>query len=236
VDNNLHEIAFISQTFIYFLVEYLEEEKNKRSVRGIYPQGGKKMVGNSIKNQQEENNKKMIEEIEGINDEFTGEMRKLKNSLWNTRRLIIALSVVMLFLGVVLLFAPFLLRIFVSMDEFLVLKDEFQWQLLVLQGFGIVDIVALFVYNPVKRIHNLIRDVSLTILVFNSYQVQLKLFLSSKSTENTSKSTENTSKSTENTSKSTENTSKKEVVIPEKIGIETRKYIETIKDCFAEEE
>jgi hypothetical protein len=34
----------------------------------------------------------------------------------------------------------------------------------------------------------------------------------------------------------TDETPEKEVGTPERTGMETRKYIETIKDCFAEEE
>lgn len=158
------------------------------------------MVAYSTEGQQEEKNR--------IKNIFSNNAEELLDKWKNTYRLIGILFVAFFLLGVLLLFAPFLLKEYVSMDEF-------QLQLLVLQGFGIVDIVALFVYNPVKRIHNLIRDVSLTILVFNSYQVQLELFLKSEKADKIPE---------------------KKVGIPEKIGIETRKYIETIKDCFAEEE
>ena len=123
------------------------------------------MVENFTKNQQEEKNRKMIEKIEEINNEFTEETRKLKNSLSNTRTLIIVLSVVMLFLGFVLLIAP------------LSLGDICELECFISAAFGIVDLLALLFLNPIKRIHNLTVDMSHIIVIINSYQNQRGLRL-----------------------------------------------------------
>jgi hypothetical protein len=54
---------------------------------------------------------------------------------------------------------------------------EFQWESLVAPGFGIADLATLFLFNPVKRIHNLMGDMSQIILAINSFQIQRDLRL-----------------------------------------------------------
>jgi uncharacterized membrane protein YkvI len=123
------------------------------------------MVENFDENRQEEKNREIIEKIEEINNEFIRETRKLKNSLSNTRTLIIVLSVVMLFLGVALLAAP------------LLLEDICKLECFISAVFGIVDLLALLFLNPIKRIHNLTIDMSQIIVIINSYQNQRGLRL-----------------------------------------------------------
>lgn len=48
---------------------------------------------------------------------------------------------------------------------------------LVTGGFGIADLVALFIYRPFERIHQIMGDMSQIILVLNSYEYQVGLTL-----------------------------------------------------------
>jgi ABC-type multidrug transport system fused ATPase/permease subunit len=139
------------------MVGNLDKDQQKEKKR--------EMIENFDENRQEEKNREMIEEIEKINNEFYGETRRLKNSLRNTRTLIIVLSVVMLFLGFVLLIAP------------LLLGDICELECFISAVFGIVDLLALLFLNPIKRIHNLTVDMSQIIVIINSYQNQRGLRL-----------------------------------------------------------
>lgn len=139
------------------MAENLEKDQQKEEK--------KEMIENFDENRQEEKNREMIEEIEEINNEFYGETKELKNSLWNTRRLIIVLSVVMLFLGIALLIAP------------LFLGDICKLECFISAAFGIVDLLALLFLNPIKRVHNLTVDMSHIIVIINSYQNQRRLRL-----------------------------------------------------------
>ena len=48
---------------------------------------------------------------------------------------------------------------------------------LIAAGFGIADLVTLFLFKPLFRIHNIMGDMSQITLALNSYQIQVGLRL-----------------------------------------------------------
>lgn len=90
--------------------------------------------------------------------------RKLAISYW----VIIYLSVIMFFLGIILLSIPVYT---VLAGKVSVLPS------LVAGGFGIADLAALFLYGPIEKIHKLMGDMSQIIIAINNFQSQVGLRL-----------------------------------------------------------
>ena len=119
----------------------------------------------------EERSEKNRETIESVQETAKGcaeQVKKLRSKLSISYWVVMLLSVTMFVLGVILLAMP--IKTALS-------GGEFQLESLVAPGFGIADLVTLFLFNPVKRIHNLMGDMSQIILAINSFQIQRDLRL-----------------------------------------------------------
>jgi len=97
-----------------------------------------------------------------------GELGGLRLKLSITYWVIICLSVVMFVIGIVLLSVP-VAAAFRSDVETL--------QSVIAAGFGITDLVGLFLFRPIERIHALMGDMSQITLSLNSFQIQVDLRL-----------------------------------------------------------
>lgn len=90
--------------------------------------------------------------------------RKLAVTYW----VIILLSIIMFIIGIVLLSVPFYAAYNTNIKEL---------EALIAGGFGIADLVALFLFRPIERMHKIMGDMSQIVIALNSFQTQLGLRL-----------------------------------------------------------
>ncbi len=113
-------------------------------------------------------NLELADSLNNIVAENKSELSRLRNKLSYTYWIIIILSVLMFFIGIVLL----------SIPVFAVISDQIdKLDSLIAAGFGIADLVTLFLFKPLFRIHNIMGDMSQITLALNSYQLQVGLRL-----------------------------------------------------------
>lgn len=96
------------------------------------------------------------------------EIKELRQKLSRTYGIIVLLSVVTFFLGVVLLSVPFVTALTGQFDNL---------QALIVGGLGVADLATLFLFRPVRQIHQLMGDMGQITLAINSYQTQVALRL-----------------------------------------------------------
>ena len=96
------------------------------------------------------------------------ELSRLQKKLSITYWVIIGLSIVMFIIGIWLLSVP-VRTIFTATPDV--------YKSLITGGFGIADLVALFFFRPLERIHKLMGDMSQVFLALNSFQSQFSLRL-----------------------------------------------------------
>ncbi len=96
--------------------------------------------------------------------ELTGLRKKLAVTYW----VIVFLSMGMFTLGVILIGAP---AVVVYRGQTEVVPA------LIAAGFGVADLVVLFLFKPLERIHRLMGDMSQMTLALNSFQIQVGLRL-----------------------------------------------------------
>ena len=120
----------------------------------------------------EENRKKAneetIEHLQNTLDDGRRELRGLRKKLSATYIVIVILSIIMFSVGVVLLSVPVLAAFRGEISE---------TQSLISAGFGIADLVVLFLSRPLDRMHQLMGDMGQLTLAVNSFQTQVGLRL-----------------------------------------------------------
>lgn len=113
-------------------------------------------------------NQELADSLKSVVAENKSELSRLRDKLSYTYWIIIILSVLMFFVGIVLL----------SIPVFAVVSDQIdKLDSLIAAGFGIADLVTLFLFRPLFRIHNIMGDMSQITLALNSYQLQVGLRL-----------------------------------------------------------
>jgi hypothetical protein len=115
-----------------------------------------------------EANENITKTLQGLMIESKSELHILRHKLSTTYWIIITLSVLMFFLGLVLLSVPIVAAFGGN------IKDLTS---LIAAGFGVADLTALFLYGPIEKIHNIMGDMSQIILALNSYRSQVGLRL-----------------------------------------------------------
>jgi hypothetical protein len=113
-------------------------------------------------------NRNAIKLVQETTLDCAKQVRKLRSKLAYTYWLIVALSIVLFIVGIVLILTP-LARTTQG--------NGINWEAFIPAGIGIADLVGLFLYNPIKRIHTLMGDMSQVILIINSFQIQRDLRL-----------------------------------------------------------
>jgi hypothetical protein len=106
------------------------------------------------------------DELQGLMNESEEEFKRLRLKLNITYWIIVSLAIVMFVLGVILLFVPVIAAFNPEIDRL---------QSIISGGFGIADLVALFLYGPIEKIHKNMGDMSQIFLVLNSYRSQVGL-------------------------------------------------------------
>ena len=99
------------------------------------------------------------------------DLTDLHRKLGITYYVIICLSIIMFLLGIVLLSVPIASGFRGNPNGGTI------WNSIVAGAFGITDLVALFLFRPIERIHSLMGDMSQITLALNSYQTQVSLRL-----------------------------------------------------------
>lgn len=121
-----------------------------------------------VKEDKEKANKDLLQYLQTAMEDGRKEVIGLQSKLTYTYWIIVTLSVVMFFLGILLLSVPALAAIQGRISEL---------QSVIAAGFGIADLAALFLFRPIERIHGLMGDMSQITLAINSFQAQLALRL-----------------------------------------------------------
>lgn len=106
------------------------------------------------------------DELQGLMNESAEEFKRLRLKLNITYWIIVSLAIVMFVLGVILLFVPVIAAFNPEIDRL---------QSVISGGFGIADLVALFLYGPIEKIHKNMGDMSQIFLALNSYRSQVGL-------------------------------------------------------------
>jgi hypothetical protein len=115
-----------------------------------------------------EANETLIGWLQGALREGRHDLHRLRHKLTITYWIIVLLSIVMFVVGVLLLSVPFLAAFRGEIAEL---------NSLIAAGFGIADLVALLLFKPIERMHNLMGDMSQIIVAINSFQSQVALRL-----------------------------------------------------------
>lgn len=113
-------------------------------------------------------NQRIVKYLHNILDDGRKEITALRRKLAVTYWVIIALSVVMFFVGIALLSVPAIAGLQRRITEL---------PSIIAGGFGIADLAALFLFRPVERIHGLMGDMGQITLALNSFQNQVGLRL-----------------------------------------------------------
>ena len=113
-------------------------------------------------------NQWLVEYLQGTLDNASHEVGELRTKLAFTYWVMIGLSIIMFFAGIVLLSVPAVAAYRGEIGEL---------QSLIAAGFGISDLAALFLFRPLERIHGLMGDMGQITLAINSFQNQVALRL-----------------------------------------------------------
>ena len=113
-------------------------------------------------------NQWLIKYLQSTLDNASREVGELRTKLAFTYWVVIGLSIVMFFAGIVLLSVPAVAAYRGQIAEI---------QSLIAAGFGISDLAALFLFRPLERIHGLMGDMGQITLAINSFQNQVALRL-----------------------------------------------------------
>lgn len=118
-------------------------------------------------------NMRLIEHMLSI----LGDSRKQANNLYSRLRwtywIIITLATLMFLVGLALISAP-MWAPFVGQRQGIELT---RWQTLIPAGLGILDLIGLFLFNPIARIQKLMGDMSQLIVILDGFQVRVALRL-----------------------------------------------------------
>lgn len=106
------------------------------------------------------------DDLQGLMNESEEEFKRLRLKLNITYWIIVSLAIVMFVLGVILLFVPVIAAFNPEIDRL---------QSVISGGFGIADLIALFLYGPIEKIHKNMGDMSQIFLALNSYRSQVGL-------------------------------------------------------------
>jgi len=118
--------------------------------------------------QRKKANEFIIKHLQGSMSDGKSDLKGLRRKLALTYWVIITLSVVMFCVGIVLLSVPFLSAFGGKVKEL---------ESLIAAGFGLADLVSLFLFKPLERIHKIMGDMSQIVIALNSFQTQLGLRL-----------------------------------------------------------
>jgi hypothetical protein len=115
-----------------------------------------------------EANKFIVNHLQRTMLDGRGELAGLRRKLGVTYWVIVLLSIVMFFVGIVLISVPAIAAFRGEIEEL---------QSLIAAGFGIADLAALFLFRPLDRVHKIMGDMSQLVLALNSFQTQAGLRL-----------------------------------------------------------
>lgn len=118
--------------------------------------------------EREQANKNLVEHLQDTLNDGRQDLRGLRRKLSATYVVIVILSIIMFFMGIVLLSVPVMAAFDGRINEL---------QSLIAAGFGLADLAALFLFRPLDRIHNLMGDISQLTIAVNSFQTQVGLRL-----------------------------------------------------------
>lgn len=118
--------------------------------------------------QRKKANEFIIKHLQGSMNDGKADLKGLRRKLAVTYWVIIILSIVMFCVGVVLLSVPFVSAYGGKVKEL---------ESLIAAGFGLADLVSLFLFKPIERIHKIMGDMSQIVIALNSFQTQLGLRL-----------------------------------------------------------
>lgn len=115
-------------------------------------------------------NKSMVRHLNGILAGGRAELLALRHKLAITYWVIIGLSIIMFMVGIALLGVP----VVKGYDSN---ASGEMWQSLISGGLGVTDLVALFLFKPMERIHRLMGDMGQITVALNSFQINTALRL-----------------------------------------------------------
>lgn len=110
----------------------------------------------------------IVQHLQNTMNDGRGALSGLGKKLSTTYWIVIVLSVIMFFVGIVLISVPAIAAFQGQITEL---------QSLVAAGFGIADLVGLFFLRPIERIHTLMGDMSQIVVALNNFQAQIGLRL-----------------------------------------------------------
>lgn len=113
-------------------------------------------------------NEFIIRHLQGSIVDGKIDLKNLRRKLAVTYWIIIILSLIMFTMGIILLSIPFKAAYNTNIEEY---------KALIAGGFGIVDLITLFFFKPIERIHKIMGDMSQVVIALNSFQTQLGLRL-----------------------------------------------------------
>jgi len=113
-------------------------------------------------------NEFIVRHLQGSMIDGKIDLKSLRRKLAVTYWVIVVLSVIMFAIGIILLSVPF----YAAYDE-----NIRELEALISGGFGIADLVSLFLFRPIERIHKIMGDMSQIVIALNSFQTQLGLRL-----------------------------------------------------------
>ncbi len=113
-------------------------------------------------------NEFIVRHLQGSMIEGKIDLKSLRRKLAVTYWVIVILSIIMFGVGIILISVPFYAAHNTGINE---IKS------LIAGGFGIADLVVLFLFKPIERIHKIMGDMSQIVIALNSFQTQLGLRL-----------------------------------------------------------
>jgi hypothetical protein len=113
-------------------------------------------------------NKRLIAYMDATLNNATQEVTALRSKLARTYWIIVVLSIIMFAVGIILLSIPAFAAFTNRID---------QLQSVVAAGFGVADLVGLFLFKPVDRLKKLMGDMGQITVALNSFQTQVALRL-----------------------------------------------------------
>lgn len=118
--------------------------------------------------QRKKANEFIVRHLQGSMIDGKIDLKTLRRKLAVTYWVIVILSIIMFAIGIILLSVPFYAAYDAKINEL---------EALIASGFGIADLVSLFLFRPIERIHKIMGDMSQIVIALNSFQTQLGLRL-----------------------------------------------------------
>jgi hypothetical protein len=110
----------------------------------------------------------IVQHLQNTMNDGRGTLSGLGQKLSITYWVVIVLSVIMFFVGIVLISVPAIAAFRGQITEL---------QSLVAAGFGLADLAGLFLLRPIERIHGMMGDMSQIVVALNNFQAQVGLRL-----------------------------------------------------------